>query len=95
LGCYPFFWWLIFFYVHYFFFEIFYVHYLSFYNTPTLWLRVLWGTRFTTRDSRYAYNSRSHDQYVVSPHNRADIKVTSSITVPDIKSYNWSHDQDW
>jgi hypothetical protein len=36
------------------------------------------------RDSRYAYNSRSHDQYVVIPHNRADIKVTSSITVPNI-----------
>jgi hypothetical protein len=55
----------------------------------------LWGPRFTTRDSRYAYNSRSHDQYVVSPHNRADIKVTSSITIPNIKSYSWSHDQDW
>jgi hypothetical protein len=36
------------------------------------------------RDSRYAYNSRSHDQYSVSPHNRADIKVTSSITVLNI-----------
>jgi hypothetical protein len=35
------------------------------------------------RDSRYAYNSRSHDQYVVSPHNQADIKVTSSITIPN------------
>jgi hypothetical protein len=35
------------------------------------------------RDSCYAYNSRSHDQYVVSPHNRADIKVASSITVPN------------
>jgi hypothetical protein len=53
------------------------------------------GTPVTTRDSRYAYNSWSHDQYVVSPYNRADIKVTSSITVPNIKSYNWSHDQDW
>jgi hypothetical protein len=56
--------------------------------------RCMWGPRFTTRNSRYAYNSRSHDQYVVSPHNRADIKVTSSITIPNIKSYNWSHDQD-
>jgi hypothetical protein len=55
---------------------------------------MMWGPRFTTRNSRYAYNSRSHDQYVVSPHNRADIRVTSSITVPNIKSYNWSHDQD-
>jgi hypothetical protein len=51
--------------------------------------------RLPIRNSRYAYNSRSHDQYVVSPHNRADIKVTSSITVPNKKSYNWSHDQDW
>jgi hypothetical protein len=54
----------------------------------------MWGPRFTTRNSRYAYNSRSHDQYVVSPHNQADIKVTSSIIVPNKKSYNWSHDQD-
>jgi hypothetical protein len=36
------------------------------------------------RDSRYAYKSRSHDQYVVSPHKRAHIKVTSSIIVPNI-----------
>jgi hypothetical protein len=45
----------------------------------------LWGPRFTIRDTRYAYNSWSHDQYVVSPLNRADIKVTSSVTVPNIK----------
>jgi hypothetical protein len=39
--------------------------------------------RLAILDSHYAYNSWSHDQYVVSPYNRADIKVTSSITVPN------------
>jgi hypothetical protein len=32
----------------------------------------LWGPRLTTRDSRYAYNSRSHET-VVNPHNRVGI----------------------
>jgi hypothetical protein len=33
------------------------------------------------RDTRYAYNSRSHDQCVVNPHIRVDNRVTSSIKV--------------
>jgi hypothetical protein len=32
----------------------------------------LWGPRLTTRDSRYAYNSRSQET-VVNPHNRVGI----------------------
>jgi hypothetical protein len=33
------------------------------------------------RNTRYAYNSRSHDQCVVNPHIRVDTRITSSITV--------------
>jgi hypothetical protein len=33
---------------------------------------VLWGPWLTTRDSRYAYNSRSQET-VVNPHNRVGI----------------------
>jgi hypothetical protein len=32
----------------------------------------MWGPRLTTRDSRYAYNSRSQET-VVNPHNRVGI----------------------
>jgi hypothetical protein len=35
------------------------------------------------RNTRYAYNSRSHDQCVVNPHIRVDNRITSSITVPN------------
>jgi hypothetical protein len=35
------------------------------------------------RNTRYAYNSRSHDQCVVNPHIRADTRISSSITVPN------------
>jgi hypothetical protein len=35
------------------------------------------------RNTRYAYNSRSHDQYVMNPHIRVDNRVTSSFTVPN------------
>jgi hypothetical protein len=35
------------------------------------------------RNIRYAYNSRSHDQYVVNPHIRVDNRITLSITVPN------------
>jgi hypothetical protein len=38
--------------------------------SPTL--ASLWGPRLTTRDSRYAYNSRSQET-VVNPHNRVGI----------------------
>jgi hypothetical protein len=41
--------------------------------------RALWGPRLTTRDTRYAYNSRSQET-VVNPHNRVGITDTSSIT---------------
>jgi hypothetical protein len=34
------------------------------------------------RNTRYAYNSRSHDQCVMNPHIRVDNRITSSITVP-------------
>jgi hypothetical protein len=37
------------------------------------------------RNTRYAYNSRSHDQYVMNPHIRVDNRITSSITVPNNK----------
>jgi hypothetical protein len=33
------------------------------------------------RNTRYAYNSRSHDQCVVNPHIRVDNGITSSITI--------------
>jgi hypothetical protein len=33
------------------------------------------------RNTRYAYNSWSHDQSVVNPHIRVDNRITSSITV--------------
>jgi hypothetical protein len=33
------------------------------------------------RDTWYAYNSRSHDQYIVNPHIRVDNRITSSITI--------------
>jgi hypothetical protein len=35
------------------------------------------------RNTRYAYNSRSHDQCVVNPQTRVDNRITSSITVPN------------
>jgi hypothetical protein len=35
------------------------------------------------RNTRYAYNSRSHDQCVVNPHIRVDNRITSSFTVPN------------
>jgi hypothetical protein len=35
------------------------------------------------RNTRYAYNSRSHDQCVVNPHIRVDNRITSSIIVPN------------
>jgi hypothetical protein len=34
-------------------------------------------------NTRYAYNSRSHDQCVVNPHIQVDTRITSSITVPN------------
>jgi hypothetical protein len=34
-------------------------------------------------NTRYAYNSRSHDQCVVNPHIRVDNRITSSITIPN------------
>jgi hypothetical protein len=34
------------------------------------------------RNTRYAYNSRPHDQCVVNPHIRVDNRITSSFTVP-------------
>jgi hypothetical protein len=37
------------------------------------------------RNTRYAYNSRSHDQCVVNPHIRVDNRITSSITVTNDK----------
>jgi hypothetical protein len=39
--------------------------------------------RLPIRNTRYAYNSRSHDQCVVNPHIRVDTKITSSLTVPN------------
>jgi hypothetical protein len=44
------------------------------------------------RNTRYAYNSRSHDQCVVNPHIRVDNRITTSFTVPN-NGYNWSHDK--
>jgi TolA-binding protein len=44
------------------------------------------------QNTRYAYNSRSHDQCIVNPHIRVDNRITSSFTVPN-NAYNWSHDQ--
>jgi hypothetical protein len=35
------------------------------------------------RNTRYAYNSRSHDQCVVNPHIRVNNRITSSFTVPN------------
>jgi hypothetical protein len=35
------------------------------------------------RNTRYAYNSQSHDQCVVNPHIWLDNRITSSITVPN------------
>jgi hypothetical protein len=37
------------------------------------------------RNTRYAYNSRSHDQCVVNPHIRVDNTITSSITLTNNK----------
>jgi hypothetical protein len=34
-------------------------------------------------NTRYAYNSRSHDQCVVNPHIQVDNRITSSFTVPN------------
>jgi hypothetical protein len=42
------------------------------------------------RNTRYAYNSRSHDQCVVNPHIQVDSRVTSSVIVSN-NIYNWSH----
>jgi hypothetical protein len=38
--------------------------------------------RLAIRNTRYAYNSRSHDQCVVNPHIQVDNRIRSSITVP-------------
>jgi hypothetical protein len=35
------------------------------------------------RNTRYAYNSQSHDQCVMNPHIRVNNKITSSVTVPN------------
>jgi hypothetical protein len=35
------------------------------------------------RNTRYAYNSRSHDQCIVNQHIRVNTRITSSITVPN------------
>jgi hypothetical protein len=35
------------------------------------------------QNTRYAYNSRPHDQCVVNPHIRVDTRITSCITVPN------------
>jgi hypothetical protein len=43
----------------------------------------LWCPGLPIRNTRYAYNSRSHDQCVVNPHIRVDNRITSSITVPN------------
>jgi hypothetical protein len=52
---------------------------------------LMWGPQNT----RYAYNSQSHDQCVVNPHIRVDNRITSSITITELYTYNWSHDQVW
>jgi hypothetical protein len=41
--------------------------------------------RLPIRNTRYAYNSWSHDQCVMNPHIRVDNRITSSITVPNNK----------
>jgi hypothetical protein len=40
-------------------------------------------SRLPIQNTRYAYNSRSHDQCVVNPHTRVDTRITSSNTVPN------------
>jgi hypothetical protein len=45
---------------------------------------VLWGPRLTTRDSRYAYNSRSQET-VVNPHNRVGISDYNIHYITSIK----------
>jgi hypothetical protein len=39
--------------------------------------------RLAIRNTCYVYNSWSHDQCVVNPHNRVDNRITSSIIVPN------------
>jgi 4-hydroxy-L-threonine phosphate dehydrogenase PdxA len=39
--------------------------------------------RLPIQNTRYAYNSRSHDQSVVNPHIPVDTRITSSLTVPN------------
>jgi hypothetical protein len=41
--------------------------------------------RLAIRNTRYAYNSQSHDQCVVNPHIRVDNRIISSITLPNNK----------
>jgi hypothetical protein len=41
----------------------------------------LWGPGLPIRNTRYAYNSRSHDQCVVNPHIRVDNRITSSFEI--------------
>jgi hypothetical protein len=48
--------------------------------------RRLWGPRLTTRDSRYAYNSRSQET-IVNPHNRVGISDYNIHYITSIKSY--------
>jgi hypothetical protein len=50
---------------------------------------VVWGPRLTTRDSRYAYNSRSQET-IVNPHNRVGISDYNIHYITSIKSYNAS-----
>jgi hypothetical protein len=40
---------------------------------------------YPSGNTRYAYNSWSHDQCVVNPHIRVDTRITSSITVTNNK----------
>jgi hypothetical protein len=44
----------------------------------------VWGPRLTTRDSRYAYNSRSQET-VVNPHNRVGISDYNIHCITSIK----------
>jgi hypothetical protein len=37
--------------------------------------------RLAIRNTHYVFNSRSHDQCVMNPHNRVNNRITSSITV--------------
>jgi hypothetical protein len=39
--------------------------------------------KITIRDTRYAYNSRSHDQCVMNLHIGVDNRITPSITLPN------------